>query len=187
MSLLSKQAEKLCARLDLTQLTRRPRSELSFLKELVSAGAPLLLDTGTYIHQLKNKTPPAFDALVSARLVNHSVVAVQEMLHAIGVLDPADARTKANVAAIRGLLDAIPSHRLFTPTRDVMLDAAVYAGLLCRLQSFGKDCRMKALHDCTLFFQARKLGSTLVTANVADFDLLQQMQSEGHILFYDPV
>ena len=91
------------------------------------------------------------------------------MLHAIGVLDPADPRTRGNVAAIRGLLDGIPSHRLFAPTRDVMCDAAVYAGVLCRLQAYAKDRRMRALHDCTLFFQARKLGLTLVSANVIDF------------------
>ena len=43
---------------------------------------------------------------------------------------------------------------------------------------------MKALHDCTLFFQARKLGSALVTANVSDFDLLQQLQPESQVLYY---
>ena len=153
----------------------------------MSAGAPLLLDTGIYIHQLKGQTPAALDALISLRLVNHSIVAVQEMLHAIGVLDPADQRTKANVAAIRAVLDAIPLHRLFVPTQDVMVDAAVYAGILCRSRGYARDRRMKALHDCTLFFQARRLGLTLITANVTDFDLLQQMQPEGRVLFYDVV
>ena len=148
------------------------------------AGSALLLDTGIYIHQLKNRTPPTLDALIGARIVNHSVVAVQEMLHAIGMLDPADPRTKDNVAAIRGLLDEIPSHRLFAPSRDVLLDAAVYAGVLCRRQCYARDRRTRALHDCTLFFQARKLGLTLVSANVIDFDLLQQMQPEGQVLFY---
>ena len=66
-----------------------------------------------------------------------------------------------------------------------MVDAAVYAGVLCRLLRYAKDRRMKALHDCTLFLQARKLGLTLVSANVVDFDLLQQMQPEGRVLFYE--
>lgn len=184
MSLLSRQAEKLCSRLDLARLAPRLRGDLAFVEEAAPAGVSLLLDTGTYIHQLKSKTPSAFDALVGARLVNHSVVAVQEMLHAIGILDPTDPRTKANVAAIRALLENIPPHRLFVPARDVMCDAAVYAGVLCRLQGFAKDQRMKALHDCTLFFQARKLGSALVTADVSDFDLLQQLQPESQVLYY---
>lgn len=184
MSLLSRRAEKLCSRLDLTTPHPRPHDKLVFVDDKVSAGAPLLLDTGVYIHQLKGRTPSGLDVLVRARLVNHSVVAVQEMMHALGVLDPADARTKTSASAIRGLVDAIPTHRLFAPTSDVMLDAAVYAGVLCRLRGYAKDQRMKALHDCTLFLQARGLGSTLVTANVGDFDLLQQMQPDGHVLFY---
>ena len=185
MSLLSKQADKLRSRLDLSRLSPRGRDRLAFVEHSLPAGSPLLLDTGVYIHQLKNKTPRTLDALIDARVVNHSVVAMQEMLHAIGVLDPADPRTKRNVAAIRGLLDAVPAHRLFTPSQDVMLDAAVYAGVLCRMRTYAKDRRIKALHDCTLFLQARRLGLTLVSANVSDFDLLQQMQPEGRVLFYE--
>lgn len=109
------------------------------------------------------------------------------MLHAIGVLDPADSRTKANVAAIRRILNGIPSHRLHLPAQDVMTDAAIYAGLLCRLQGYAGDRRMKALHDCTLFFQARRLGCALLTANVVDFDCLQQLPPEGRVLFYETV
>lgn len=184
VSLLSKHAEKLCSRLDLATLAARPRETLTFLEMPTSAGAPLLLDTTAYIHQLNNKTPASLNAIVLMRIVNHSVVAIQELLHAIGVLDPSDARTAASVAAIRNLLDEIPSYRLFAPSREVMMDAAVYAGILCRLQSYAKDRRMKALHDCTLLLQARSLGCVLVTANVVDFDLLQQMLPDARVLFY---
>ena len=187
MPLLSKQTEKICSRLDLARLVPRRRDELAFVEDAMSAGGPLLLDTGVYIHQLKGKSPASLETLLALRLVNHSVVAVQEMLHAIGILDPADPRTKGNVAAIRGVLDAIPSHRLLTPHQDALVDAAVYAGILCRLQGYATDRRMKALHDCTLFFQARWLGCTLLTANVGDFDLLQQMRPEGRVLFYETV
>jgi hypothetical protein len=44
---------------------------------------------------------------------------------------------------------------------------------------------MKALHDCTLFLQARRLGCALLTANVVDFDCLQRMWPEGRVLFYE--
>ena len=185
MPLLSRQAARLCSRLDLAQLTPRPRDELVFVSEQTAAGAPLLLDTAVYIHQLQGKTPPTVDAIVGTRLVNHSVVAMQEMLHAIGVLDPADRRTKASIAEIRGLIEAIPAHRIVAPTWDVMFDAAAYAGLLCRLQGYTEDRRMRALQDCTLLLQSRKLGFTLLTPNVLDFDLLQQLQLDCRILFYD--
>ncbi|WP_048435394.1 hypothetical protein [Methylobacterium platani] len=186
MVLLSKHAETLCSRLDLGRLTPRPRSELAFVDDAaLSAGGLLLLDTGVYIHQLMGRAPLALGDLLRRRRIHHSVVAVQEMLHAIGVLDPADARTTANVAAIRGVLDAIPAHRLHTPVQAVMTDAAVYAGILCRLQGYARDRRMKALIDCTLFFQARWLGCILLTANVADFDCLQQLRPEGRVLFYE--
>ncbi|TNC12110.1 DNA-binding protein [Methylobacterium terricola] len=202
MPLLSKHAEKVCARLDLARLdlarldlarlAPRRRTGLTVLDdEAPSAGGPLLLDTGVYIHQLEGRTPRALDDFLGLRRINHSVVAVQEVLHAIGVLDPADPRRQANVGAIRRVLDGIPSHRLHTPTQDVMTDAAVYAGILCRLQGYAKDRRMKALHgrmkalhDCALFFQARRLGCILLTANVADFDCLQQLRPEGRVLFY---
>ncbi len=184
MALISKTTEKLCSRLDLARLVPRDPDKLAFVEDALSAGDQLLLDTGVYIHQLKGKTPISLDVLLKLRLVNHSVVAVQEMLHTIGVLDPADQRTKMIVAAINALLDGIPSHRLLTPTQDVMVEAAIYAGILCRRQGYAKDQRMKALHDCMLFFQARHLGCTLLTANVADFDFLQQVRPEGRILFY---
>ena len=184
MVLISRTTQKLCSRRDLASLIPRDRDQLAFVEDALSAGDPLLLDTGVYIHQLKGKTPTSLDDLMRLRLVNHSVVAVQEMLHAIGVLDPADQRTRRTVAAIMEILDGIPSHRLLTPTQDVTVEAAVHAGILCRRQGYAKDRRMKALHDCMLFFQARHLGCTLLTANVVDFDVLQQVRPDGRILFY---
>jgi hypothetical protein len=43
---------------------------------------------------------------------------------------------------------------------------------------------MKALADCVLFLQARKLGFTVLTANIAEFDLLLQLVPSGRVLFY---
>lgn len=179
MALISETTEKLCSRLDLARRVPRDRDELAFVEDALSASDQLLLDTGVYIHQLKGKTPTALDDLMRLRLVNHSVVAVQEMLHTVGVLDPADQRTMSTVTAIMDVLDGIPSHRLLTPTQDIMVEAAIHAGILCRRQGHAKDRRMKALHDCTLFFQARHIGCTLLTANVVDFDFLQQVLKAG--------
>lgn len=37
---------------------------------------------------------------------------------------------------------------------------------------------------CTLFLQAQKLGFTVLTANLAEFDLLFQLVPTGRVLFY---
>ncbi len=124
MSLLSPHAEKICSRLDLARLAPRRREALAFVEDALSAGGPLLLDTGVYIHQLKGRTPASLDGLLGLRQASHSLVAVEEMLHASRVLDPADLRTRASVAAIRGVLDAIPSYCRHAPSRDVMTGAA---------------------------------------------------------------
>lgn len=124
MSPLSPHAEKICSRLDLARLSPRRREALAFVEDALSAGGPLLFDTGVYTHQLKGRVPASLDVVLGLRQINHSLVAVQEMLHASGVLDPADPRTRASVAAIRGVLDAIPSHRRHAPSRDVMTGAA---------------------------------------------------------------
>jgi phage I-like protein len=43
---------------------------------------------------------------------------------------------------------------------------------------------LKALQDCVLFLQAQKLGFAVLTANVAEFDLLLQLVPTGRVLFY---
>lgn len=43
---------------------------------------------------------------------------------------------------------------------------------------------MRALHDCVLFLQAQKLGLTVITRDVGDFDVLMQLLPAGRVLFY---
>jgi len=59
--------------------------------------------------------------------------------------------------------------------------------MLCRLQGCGRDRRLRALHDSVLYLQAQKLGFTLLTANLADFDILLQLILSGRVLFYRQV
>lgn len=116
--------------------------------------------------------------------MNHSAVAVQELLHTVGVLDPDDLRSAAAVQAIEHAVNGMPPHRLFTPDLEILAGAAVYAGILCRVQGYAKDNRMQALHDCILFLQAIKLDLTILTRNIRDFDYLLQMRPDGRALFY---
>lgn len=167
-------------------LARRLDDALPFASVEELAGQPLLLDTCVYIDQLQGRAPSLVEELIDKRQVNHSTVAIQELTHTIGVLDPVDARTAQVIAVIRDQIEAMPDHRTFAPDVDVLGRAALLAGMLSRLQGYAKDARMKALHDCMLFLQAHKLGFTVLTANLAEFDLLLQLVPTGRALFYRP-
>lgn len=165
-------------------LARRADDELPFVSAEAVAGPALLLDTCVYIDQMQGRSPPLLGEIVAQRTVNHSIVAVQELLHAVGALDPDDVRTKAAIAEIGRLVRAMPPHRVFAPDAETMGRAALLSGALCRRQGYQKDGRLRALHDCTLYLQAQKLGLTVLTANVGDYDILLQLVPTGRVLFY---
>ena len=175
------------ARLDPQRtLARRRDDALPFASDVALAGPALLLDTSVYIDQMQGRAPRRVEQLVDTRQVNHTTVVLQELMHAVGVLDPADPCTPAAVEAICGLIEAMPEHRIFAPDAEVLGRAALLAGMLSRLQGYARDARLKALHDCVLFLQAQKLGFTVLTANIAEFDLLLQLVPAGRVLFYRP-
>lgn len=165
-------------------LSRRDDADLPFVGDHPGAGHGLLLDTCVYIDGLQGRAPDAISELLNVRVANHSTVAIQELMHTVGVLDPADARTKGVVKQIGLLVDAMPAHRTFAPDTDVLARAALLSGILCRLQGYQKDARLRALHDCVLFLQAQKLGFAVLTANIVDFDYLLQLVPAARVLFY---
>jgi predicted nucleic acid-binding protein len=157
------------------QLARRSDEALPFITKPSPGGQALLLDTCVYIDRLRGRLPGNVKALISQRLVNHSTVAIQELMHSIGALDPDDGRTPGAVTQVAALIRSMRRHRIFVPDQDVLGRAAMLGGLLCRLQRHTADNRMRALMDATLFLQARKLGLAVVTRNIGDFDLLLQL------------
>lgn len=165
-------------------LARRQDSDLPFLREDRIGGQALLLDTCVYIDQMQGRTPDLLDALIATRQTNHSSVAVQELMHTVGVLDPKDDRSPTVIDAIRTIVLSMPAHRTFVPDADVLGRAALLSGMICRLQSYANDRKLRALLDCVLFLQAQKLGFSVLTANVADFDILLQLLPTGRVLFY---
>jgi len=165
-------------------LARRPDDALPFAGEDELGGQPLLLDTCVYIDQMQGRAPALVEQLVDARQFNHSTVAIQELMHTVGALDPDDRRMAGVVKTIRSQLEAMPDHRVFVPDAEVLARAALLAGILSRLQGYGRDAKLKALQDCVLFLQAQKLGFTVLTANIAEFDLLLQLVPTGRVLFY---
>jgi len=165
-------------------LARRSDDELPFVDSRLTGGQGLLLDTCVYIDQMQDRSPEVLDELVAQRQVNHSTVAIQELMHAVGVLNPSDARTAGAVAAIGRQIKAMPPHRIFAPDVEVLGRAALLSGILCRLQGYGKDGKLRALQDCVLFLQAQRLGLVVLTANVIDYDILLQLIPMGRALFY---
>ncbi len=61
-------------------LARRSDSDLPFIDDIDIAGQALLLDTCVYIDQLQDRTPVRMDGLIGSRQVNHSTVAIQELM-----------------------------------------------------------------------------------------------------------
>ncbi|WP_312367014.1 DNA-binding protein [Ensifer sp.] len=165
-------------------LARRVDKELPFLEGPAEAGPELLLDTCVYIDGLQGRAPELVADLLDVRHSNHSTIAIQELMHTVGVLNPGHQGTKAAIRQIRATVTAMPVHRVFTPDADVLGRAALLSGILCRLQGYQRDARLRALHDCILFLQAQKLGLTVLTANVSDFDYLLQLMPNGRVLFY---
>jgi hypothetical protein len=165
-------------------LTRRGDAELPFVKASMIGGQGLLVDTCVYIDQMQDRSPQVLDDLIAQRQVNHSTVAIQELMHTVGVLSPSDARTAGVIAEIGKQIKAMPPHRIFAPDIDILGRAALLSGILCRLQGYEKDGKLRALGDCVLFLQAQKLGLVVLTANVSDYDILLQLIPTGRALFY---
>ncbi|HXR89907.1 MAG TPA: hypothetical protein VN750_06445 [Steroidobacteraceae bacterium] len=165
-------------------LPRRRDSELPFVNVNMIGGQGLLLDTCVYIDQMQGRSPQVLDDLIAQRQVNHSTVAIQELMHTVGVLKPSDARTARAIVEIGKQIKAMPPHRIFAPDMEVLGRAALLSGILCRLQGYEKDGKLRALQDSVLFLQAQKLGLVVLSANVRDFDILLQLIPAGRALFY---
>lgn len=164
---------------------RRSEPELPFVQpDDVGAVGPVLLDTCVYIDRMRRSAPSAVEALAETGTAFHSATALQELLHGIGALDPLDPRTASVVDRVRRQISGIARHRLQVPDADILGRAALLAGLVCRLQGYARDDRLRALHDCVLFIQALKHGLTVLTANIGDFDILTQLEPRGRVLFY---
>jgi predicted nucleic acid-binding protein len=165
----------------------RPDEQLPWAKDAPPIAGPLLLDTTVYIDLLQGVTPPEVDRLLQLRTCNHSAVSLAELTHAFGRLDPVHPETKTTLRELRETItEDIPPHRLQAPENDIWGAAGMLAGLAFRLRKLPKNQghERKLLNDALLFLQARKLGSAVLTRNIGDFDLLNQLVPSGQILLY---
>lgn len=167
-------------------LKMRPETELRWAAGESRTGRPMLIDTVVYIDTLQGKAPAAVEDLLRYRSVFHSTVCLAELTHAFGRLDPAHASTKAALKAVAGTIADIPRHRLFAPDIDAWGRAGMLAGKALRVGRIprGQGRERALLNDSLLYLQARKVGAAVLTRNVRDFDLLEQVGPGGTVIFY---
>jgi predicted nucleic acid-binding protein len=167
-----------------TTLNRRPDVDLPFLGE-ATPGPELLLDTCVYLDVLQGRTPPEINDLLQLRVLNHSTVALAELTHLFGRLDPGHADTRRVLASLSGAIDDMPPHRLTAPSVRCAGEAGMLAGLTARMGGRGADLAL--LNDASLFLQARETGCTILTRNLSDFDLFDQLLPGASLVLYRAV
>lgn len=166
------------------ELKPRAESDLEFLETTTKKPRKLLYDTTVYIDILQNRFPQSGEPMLRAAEAWHSPVTEAELSAAIGLLDPSHSGTREIIGQITAVIERRPSYRTIVPDPEIWREAGILSGILARLQGYGKDHRRRALNDALLFAGARKHGCLVLTRNVVDFDLLQQLDPSGNVLFY---
>ena len=148
------------------------------------AGPPLLLDTTVYIDTLQDRLPDEVAELLRVRQLNHSAVAVAELCHLFGRLDPAHPETEKTCLTVQTTIANIPVHRLQAPSVKALAEAGILSGVCARLQGLQRQEKQPLLNDAQLFLQALEQGCHLLTRNISDMDYLQQLLPNAQVLFY---
>ena len=102
-----------------------------------------------------------------------------------GLLNPGHPDTPRAIDQVLASIVKRPSHRIVNPDREVWREAGILAGLLARVQQYGKVEQRKTLNDALIFLSAAKARLTVLTRNISDFDLLTQLSPKAKVLFYD--
>jgi predicted nucleic acid-binding protein len=170
------------------QLVRRPDADLPFDPAGVAAGAAILPDSCFYLDALKGLVPEAVASLVRTplRRLLHSTICRAELSAGAAKLPPSDARTPASRTRIAGMLERMPKEQLVQPTANAWDEAGALAGTLARTQGFAKGAHLALVLDAAILLTAMERNAVVVTANVADFDLLLQLRPRASVLFYRP-
>jgi predicted nucleic acid-binding protein len=165
-------------------LQRRPDSELEFLETIRVKPAKLLYDTTVYIDILRDRFPVRGEPMLRAVEAWHSPVTEAELIAGASLLEPHNPRTRAAVDKIAAVIGQRPTQRTIVPDAAVWREAGILSGILARLQGFDKGQRRRLMNGALLFVTARRHGCTLLARNLGDFDLMQQLEPVGRVLFY---
>ena len=169
----------------LAQLTLRPPGALNSAEDVAGSGrAVLLLDTNVYIRSAAGTLPAAASALVDGGLVFHCSVCVAELTTGIANANPAHPEWAVMRDHYVDLIATFSETRLLTPDRDTWAEAGLIAGALARTQNYQRHQRKECLNDALIYLTAAKIGLPVLTANRAEFDLIQQLAPRGHFIHF---
>jgi hypothetical protein len=158
-----------------------------------------MLDTNFYILRLQRRLPAPVLTFVNDREILHSAVALSEISITAGLLDPAHPGTEAVRGPLLRLLDKIRLADCRAPTSAAWTEAGMLSGILARTQlglarpkrglSAAEACcrlgnRRKLLNDTLTFLNAREHGAILLSADIADTDLLLRFRPDTRVLLY---
>jgi predicted nucleic acid-binding protein len=161
----------------------RAESDLDFLGSGDYRPAKLPYDTTVYVDILQDRFPQDGERMLRATEAWHSPVTEAELAAACGMLDPAHPGTRQIVERIEKIIERRWTYQMIIPNPDIWREAGILAGVLARLQGYGKDQRRRILNDALLFASARKYGCAVLTGNLTDFDFLQQLDPSGKVCF----
>jgi predicted nucleic acid-binding protein len=145
----------------------------------------MLLDSTFYIDLLQGRLPLELRPFTVGGRAWHSVVSLGELAFSLGKLDPRHPETKTVTQQLASVLDRAPPERTLAPQRADWREASIACGILARTQSHAAADQRRVLNDCLIFFSAFRQGCTVLTRNIADFDLLLQLMPQGKVVFYD--
>lgn len=151
-----------------------------------AAGPALLLDTCVYVDALEGSLPPEAERLLTSRTLVHLSIALGELAHNFGRLDPAHPGTARHLSTLAEVPNDIPPHRSEAVSASTMLEAGILAGTIYRLTGRGAGGEVAALNDAAIYLHAISRGYVVLTGNVRDFDFLDQILTTGRVLFYRP-
>ena len=167
-----------------TRLARRPDEALRFIADEPCAG-PVMPDTTVYIHVAQDKAPSGVLAtLAGGGPLLHAAVCLCEIAVSLGQLDPRHALTRSRAGYLADVLRRVPPYRTHSPEANDWTGAGLLVGMVARLNGLDAHARRKLLSDALVLLTARRLGATVLTANVNDFDLLAQLVTDGKVAFY---
>ncbi len=120
--------------------------------QLRTAGAsaakrPIVLDTTAYIHAGQGKLPNHIAAMVAQWPLYHCSVALGEIAHGIGRLDPTRPDTPQNKGFLENVLRRVPQHHVITPSDDVHIAGGILTGIIARLEKLGSGGHRGRIND----------------------------------------
>nr|WP_294560779.1 hypothetical protein [uncultured Rhodopila sp.] len=134
---------------------------------------------------MPNGSPREVGELLSLRICNHSSVCIAELTHVFGRLAPGHPETAKIFVAISKTIGAMRPHRVREPGRLAWGTAGILAGLAFRLGGYQRGQERKLLNDALVYLQAIENGQIVLSRNIADFDILNQLVPDGRVILYE--